>query len=301
MCSEHDWHSGNPPERFAIDFSFFLSQKLAGGRRGSGSRPWFLESWQSGSGKNRKDYEHEESQDVDELPIELRRVEDANVSLNKQSDSLSIKSKSLGDILEIQRLDLVRSRSSIPGLCSMLTSELNLDGESRTSSSMSGSKPRLVKQKSHLVDDIGLENPENTAIEELAKGVPDFQVREGETNEEDMCIEAALISLVCIPGNTGSVLEARKYPETEFHERGTDVHGEDGGKGKIASEHHETGFPERGHLLQRKHLRSVQGFLLLRQRDSKVPTTEKWPYEQDRSGSRRRTSRSRVYRSRTVS
>ncbi|XP_076237592.1 class I SAM-dependent methyltransferase fire dancer [Calliopsis andreniformis] len=159
-------------------YSFFRRalQKLAGGRRGSGSRPWFLESWQSGSGKHRKDYEQEEPPDADELPIELRRVEDVNMSLNKQSDSLSIKSKSLGDILEIQRLDLVRSRSSIPGLCSMLTSELNLDGESRTSSSMSGSKPRLIKQKSHFVDDAGLENPENTAIEEFTKDVPDFQV-----------------------------------------------------------------------------------------------------------------------------
>ncbi|XP_053972132.1 uncharacterized protein LOC128872953 isoform X1 [Hylaeus volcanicus] len=158
-------------------YSFFRRalQKLAGGRRGSGSRPWFLESWQSGSGKSRRDYEQDEPPDVDELPIELRRVENVNVTLNKQSDSLSIKSKSLGDILEIQRVDLVRSRSSIPGLCSVLTSETNLDGDSRTSSSMSGSKPRLVKQKSH-VDDVGLENPDYTAIQDLTKDVPDFQI-----------------------------------------------------------------------------------------------------------------------------
>ncbi|XP_043596350.1 uncharacterized protein LOC122573696 isoform X1 [Bombus pyrosoma] len=166
-------------------YSFFRRalQKLAGSRRGSGNRPWFLDSWQSGSGKNRKDYEQEEPPDVDELPIELRRVEDVNVTLNKQSDSLSIKSKSLGDILEIQRLDLVRSRSSIPGLCSMLTSELNLDGESRTSSSMSGSKPRLVKQKTHLVDDTGLEHPDNTAIQELSKDIPDFQITPGHNSK----------------------------------------------------------------------------------------------------------------------
>lgn len=113
---------------------------------------------------------------MDELPIELRRVEDVNVNVTKQPDSLSVKSKSLGDILEIQGLDLARSRSSIPGLCSVLTSELNLDGESRTSSSMSGSKPRLVKQKSHL-DDVGLKDPDNTAIRELDKDIPDSQVR----------------------------------------------------------------------------------------------------------------------------
>ncbi|XP_076163083.1 class I SAM-dependent methyltransferase fire dancer [Ptiloglossa arizonensis] len=158
-------------------YSFFRRalQKLAGGKRGSGGRPWFLESWQSSSAKNRRDYEQEEPPDVDELPIELRRVENVNVILTKQQDSLSIKSKSLGDILEIQRLDLVRSRSSIPGLCSVLTSELNLDGDSRTSSSLSGSKPRLIKQKSH-VDDVGLENPDNTAIQDLTKDVPDFQI-----------------------------------------------------------------------------------------------------------------------------
>ncbi|XP_076618628.1 class I SAM-dependent methyltransferase fire dancer isoform X2 [Colletes latitarsis] len=164
------------PNETCYSFVRRALQKLAGGRRGSGGRPWFLESWQSGSGKSRRDHEHEEPQDVDELPIELRRVENVNVTLTKQQDSLSIKSKSLGDILEIQQLDLVRSRSSIPGLCSVLTSELNLDGDSRTSSSMSGSKPRLVKQKSHLIDDVGLENPDNTAIQELTKDVPDYQI-----------------------------------------------------------------------------------------------------------------------------
>lgn len=89
---------------------------------------------------------------------------------NKDTDTLSIKSKSLGDILEIERLDLIRSRSSIPGFCS--TSELVLD-ERSVSSSSSGSKLRLVKQKS-CVEETGLENPEDTAIENLIKDLPDF-------------------------------------------------------------------------------------------------------------------------------
>lgn len=94
---------------------------------------------------------------------------------NKNSaDTLSIKSKSLGDILEIERLDLVRSRSSIPGFCS--TSELILD-ERSVSSSSSGSKPRLVKQKSY-VEETGLENPEDTAIENLINNLPDFPCRQ---------------------------------------------------------------------------------------------------------------------------
>ncbi|XP_014483303.1 PREDICTED: uncharacterized protein LOC106748900 [Dinoponera quadriceps] len=145
-------------------------QKLARSRRGGGGRAWFPGSWQSGA-KSRRHYDPEDVTDVDELPIELRRVETTHTLMaNKHTDTLSIKSKSLGDILEIERLDLVRSRSSIPGFCS--TSELILD-ERSVSSSSSGSKPRLVKQKS-CVEETGLENPEDTAIEHLIKDLPDF-------------------------------------------------------------------------------------------------------------------------------
>lgn len=134
---------------------------------------------------------------MDELPIELRRVETTHTltMTNKHSaDTLSIKSKSLGDILEIERLDLVRSRSSIPGFYS--TSELILD-ERSVSSSSSGSKPRLVKQKSY-VEEIGLEN-EDTAIENLIKDLPDFScqslrkrnvpLKQSSMNEELMSAE----------------------------------------------------------------------------------------------------------------
>lgn len=136
--------------------------------------------------------------DVDELPIELRRVETTHTltMANKRStDTLNIKSKSLGDILEIERLDLVRSRSSIPGFCS--TSELILD-ERSVSSSSSGSKPRLVKQKS-CVEETGFENPEDTAIENLIKDLPDFScqplrkrnvpLKQNSMNEELMSAE----------------------------------------------------------------------------------------------------------------
>ncbi|XP_070158511.1 uncharacterized protein Fid isoform X2 [Polyergus mexicanus] len=172
-------------------------QKLARSRRGGGSRAWFPGSWQSGT-KNRRHYDPDEMTDVDELPIELRRLETTHTltMMNKRStDTLNIKSKSLGDILEIERLDLVRSRSSIPGFCS--TSELILD-ERSVSSSSSGSKPRLVKQKS-CVEETGLENPEDTAIENLIKDLPDFSyqplrkrnvpLKQNSMNEELMSAE----------------------------------------------------------------------------------------------------------------
>lgn len=172
-------------------------QKLARSRRGGGGRAWFPGSWQSGT-KSRRHYDLEDTTDVDELPIELRRVETTHTLTitNKHSaDTLSIKSKSLGDILEIERLDLVRSRSSIPGFYS--TSELILD-ERSVSSSSSSSKPRLVKQKSY-VEEIGLENPEDTAIENLIKDLPDFScqslrkrnvpLKQSSMNEELMSAE----------------------------------------------------------------------------------------------------------------
>lgn len=172
-------------------------QKLARSRRGGGGRAWFPGSWQSGT-KSRRLYDPEDTTDVDELPIELRRVETTHTltMTNKHSaDTLSIKSKSLGDILEIERLDLVRSRSSIPGFYS--TSELILD-ERSVSSSSSGSKPRLVKQKSY-VEEIGLENSEDTAIENLIKDLPDFScqslhkrsipLKQSSMNEELMSAE----------------------------------------------------------------------------------------------------------------
>ncbi|XP_033217782.1 uncharacterized protein LOC117173371 [Belonocnema kinseyi] len=182
-------------------YSFFRRalQKLAGGKRGS--RPWFLENWQN-EGKSRRCYEQEDSGDMDDMPIELRRLEDTTVILSKQSDSLSTKSKSLSDILEIQRLDLVRSRSSIPGLCSTVTSELQLD-EASITPPISTSKSRLVKQKTHINDDDCLDFPENTAIQQIIKDLPDFQVildpqstkrgsivqKQSSMNEELMSIE----------------------------------------------------------------------------------------------------------------
>ncbi|KAK0098149.1 hypothetical protein PV326_010848 [Microctonus aethiopoides] len=165
-------------------YSFFRRalQKLAGGRRGgdtgSHNRRWFSESFHNNDCKNRcHHYEQDDgTDDVDDIPIELRRLEDENIIINKPNDSLSVKSKSLGDIIEIQKLDLVRSRSSIPGLCSTITSEINLDEETMSQATNSSYKPRLVKQKTHLIDDTCLEIHENTAIKEIINDLPKIPI-----------------------------------------------------------------------------------------------------------------------------
>lgn len=135
---------------------------------------------------------------MDDMPIELRRLEDTTLTLSKQSESLSIKSKSLGDILEIQRLDLVRSRSSIPGLCSTVNSNLQLDDDS-LSSSLSTSKPKLVKQKTHFNEDEDcLDFPENTAIEQIIKDLPDIQVCNSVSFKKNLQIKINHKSLILL-------------------------------------------------------------------------------------------------------
>lgn len=186
-------------------YSFFRRalQKLAGGKRNSNNQPWFRESFNSGggggvggcsssssSGYDDKNINHyHDCGDIDDIPIELRRLEDDNIIINKQNETFNIKSKSLGDILEIQRSNLVRSRSSIPGLCSTVASDFNINEQSMTPPQQpplsrpvspiqpllfTAYKPRLVKQKTHLIDDTCLEISEDTAIRELIKDLPEF-------------------------------------------------------------------------------------------------------------------------------
>ncbi|KAJ8675386.1 hypothetical protein QAD02_011172, partial [Eretmocerus hayati] len=123
-------------------YSFFRRalQKLAGGRRNS--RAWFLENWQNGSANGFYSHnahfngngincglDYDDEDNVDELPIELRRLEEPIRSRNNHrqhqqqhlqkqlSDSLSVKSKSVSNISELHKSELVRSRSSATGLC----------------------------------------------------------------------------------------------------------------------------------------------------------------------------------------
>ncbi|XP_023245708.1 uncharacterized protein LOC106641239 [Copidosoma floridanum] len=178
-------------------YSFFRRalQKLAGGRRNS--RAWFLENWQNSGSKEHHSYEDDEDDaDVDDLPIELRRLEEHSSlppldnpsgggardnELRKQhSDTLSVKSKSLSSIVEAQQqqqhgLDLVRSRSSIPGLCGAVDPDSPAASTAPVEDVTTGgtqhqqlqrqesgrqspaTKPKLVKQKRHLLEDNGHE------------------------------------------------------------------------------------------------------------------------------------------------
>lgn len=149
---------------------------MAGNRR----HPWFLDSWNSKDTKNDSSLDYEDAKD---LPIELRRLEDFE---NFQDPPLtaSLKSRSLGSILNPPPRQIVRSRSSVPSLggplimhanetcnktnsqyLNALEAQISLNGHSptnncstnataqSTSSSSLGRRPKLIKQKQSLCDE----------------------------------------------------------------------------------------------------------------------------------------------------
>ncbi|XP_008546113.1 uncharacterized protein LOC103570226 [Microplitis demolitor] len=159
-------------------YSFFRRalQKLAG-KRSISHRPWFFDSFHNISCKNRHhEFDSDDNSDVDDIPIELRRLEDEHVRLNKLDNTFGIKSKSLGDILEIQHLDLVRSRSSIPDLWSTAALEEEFYDRSSLQNPLGKCKSRFIKQKNHCLENNYLEKTvQITDNGELNKNLPELQ------------------------------------------------------------------------------------------------------------------------------
>ncbi|CAD6991901.1 unnamed protein product [Ceratitis capitata] len=100
--------SSSSPGESCYSFVRRAIQKLAGGRR----HPWFLDSWTSKETKNDSSLDYE---DVKDLPIELRRLEDFE-DFHEPPLSAGLKSRSLGSILNPPPRQIVRSRSSVPSL-----------------------------------------------------------------------------------------------------------------------------------------------------------------------------------------
>ncbi|KAG8034092.1 hypothetical protein G9C98_008573 [Cotesia typhae] len=187
-------------------YSFFRRalQKLAG-KKSVSHRPWFFDSFHNISCKNHDHgIDSDDNSDIDDIPIELRRLENDNVRLNKQNDTFSIKSKSLGDILEIQHLDLVRTRSSNPDLWSTVTLEEKNNDRLAQQTSLEKYKSRLTKQKSCCIEDTySGEALQITSIREFIKNLPELQanttksrsrkhpniIKQSSMNEELMSIE----------------------------------------------------------------------------------------------------------------
>uniref|UniRef100_A0A0K8UMG1 Putative methyltransferase KIAA1456 n=1 Tax=Bactrocera latifrons TaxID=174628 RepID=A0A0K8UMG1_BACLA len=100
--------SSSSPGESCYSFVRRAIQKLAAGRK----HPWFLDSWASKETKNDSSLDFE---DVKDLPIELRRLEDFEDFYDPPL-SAGLKSRSLGSILNPPPRQIVRSRSSVPSL-----------------------------------------------------------------------------------------------------------------------------------------------------------------------------------------
>lgn len=168
---------------------FVFLQKLAGGKRGgSRHRPWFLDSWTSCAKEpSSHRYDPEGCEDIHNLPIELRRLEEEQEAPQRRqtfacshqlSDApLNHKSKSLTDIITVEQRAIVRSRSSVPSL--EVSPPEEREDSTNTECLATGTKPKLVKQKQSVCDEdlYGEEDgDEPTDMRDLVKALPEFKI-----------------------------------------------------------------------------------------------------------------------------
>ncbi|KAH8417105.1 hypothetical protein KR222_003253 [Zaprionus bogoriensis] len=158
--------SSSSPGESCYSFVRRAIQKLAGGRR----HAWFLDSWTSKETRNDSSLDYEDAKD---LPIELRRLEDFQ-DFSDPPLSASLKSRSLGSILQPPPRQIVRSRSSVPSLgtpllpcetkasatATLLLSapevQVQLNGRQSPTNSKSSTlcqRPKLIKQKQSLCEE----------------------------------------------------------------------------------------------------------------------------------------------------
>ncbi|KAI5703764.1 hypothetical protein M8J76_003344 [Diaphorina citri] len=169
------------PNESCYSFVRKALQKLAGSKKVNRHRPWFLESWNSITRPPRRydpDGCEDNQENIQDIPIELRRLEDEPKPLaitkrqtfatTHQRSDVTIKSKSLTDIPQIEVTPIVRSRSSVPAL------EFSIESKESVTSSL---KPKLVKQKQNIDnDDEDVEAEEEGDMRDLVKALPDFKV-----------------------------------------------------------------------------------------------------------------------------
>ncbi|KAG8292173.1 hypothetical protein J6590_045844 [Homalodisca vitripennis] len=187
LTSSPSSSSLSSPNETCYSFVRRALQKLAGSKRGgSRHRPWFLDSWTSCAKEPPSHrYDPEGCEDVHNLPIELRRLEEEQEAPQRRqtfacshqlSDiPLNHKSKSLTDIIAVEQRSIVRSRSSVPSL------EVSPPEEAEpvtTETTVTGTKPKLVKQKQSVCDEDfdGEDGDEPTDMRDLVKALPEFKI-----------------------------------------------------------------------------------------------------------------------------
>lgn len=167
------------PNETCYSFVRRAIQKLAGGRRMGVHRPWFMDSW-SHKEPPPKRYDPDGCEccecDAQDLPIELRRVDDDEMPQRRQTfpssqiinDIVTMKSRSLNNMTAMENNNIIRSNSSVASIPDAIsTSDSN-------TSSIRSTKPKLVKQKQSICEEDAEEDLDKPT--EIQKLLPDIRI-----------------------------------------------------------------------------------------------------------------------------
>ncbi|CAH0560370.1 unnamed protein product [Brassicogethes aeneus] len=143
-------------------------QKLSGGRRLAMNRPWFLENWSNCTKtNNQKKYMDTDVCDcydcienIKDLPIELRRIDDFDVQLDIKFNSASTTTMSSFNDVSIRSKSVSNLRLSETE-CRSVSKQSSMDEDVKSTKSEDVSiastnslkKPKLVKQKKSICED----------------------------------------------------------------------------------------------------------------------------------------------------
>lgn len=134
-------------------------------------------------------------EDAKDLPIELRRLEDFE-DIPEPLSSVGLKSRSLGSILNPPPKQIVRSRSSVPSLGAEMPQSVEPLNQAPVSSFLltssastaSARRPKLIKQKQSISDDLDFPPNETSAYYHLVHNDMRAQLlrKQSSLNEELM-------------------------------------------------------------------------------------------------------------------
>ncbi|KAM3966031.1 LOW QUALITY PROTEIN: class I SAM-dependent methyltransferase fire dancer [Aphomia sociella] len=159
------------PNETCYSFVRRALQRLAGRRS-------FLPSWNMGARVPPRPCSSRPEPPAADLPIELRRLDEAvPPRLNTQpSETSTMKSRSLTDIADIERRALVRSRSSLPSLA-IDENEPPPEETPKPEINEPRKKPRLIKQKKSINEDDADEDLDKpTDMKSLVEEMPNFKI-----------------------------------------------------------------------------------------------------------------------------
>ncbi|XP_031765016.2 protein piccolo [Galleria mellonella] len=159
------------PNETCYSFVRRALQRLAGRRS-------FLPSWSMGARVPSRPCTSRPEPPAADLPIELRRLDEAVPPrlITQSSESSTMKSRSLTDIADVERRALVRSRSSLPSLV-IDENDPPLEETPAPEVNEPRKKPRLVKQKKSINEDDADEDLDKpTDMKSLVEEMPNFKI-----------------------------------------------------------------------------------------------------------------------------